>query len=267
MRVFYCTRTIVVSLLGSSLLCSPLLAGRAQEAVSAGKLPVFSVISVKQNKLEDGTSSFVFKRDGLSIRHYKPMWLIVAGYELIDEDRVVNWPPWMMNEYCDIEAKVDEADVPALAKMTQEQQLVLLQQVFESRFNLKYHYESREFKVFQLVVAKGGPRHLTPSVYTDSDMKYPGRFHVEYQDVTMADLCLRTLSREAHLLVVDKTGLTGRYDFTLHWSRPDDVVNGAPSEEPLIFTAVQEQLGLKMIPGAAPFKVMIIDHIERPSEN
>jgi len=267
MHVFYCTRTIAVSLLGFSLLWSPVLAGHPQEAVSAGKVPVFSIISIKRNMHDDTQRSFEFKPDGLSIRRYNAMWLMVAGYDLIDEDRVIDSPPWMMNEFFDIEAKVDEADVPALAKMSQEQQLVLLQQIFESRFSLKYHYESRKFKIFQLVVAKGGPKQLTPSVYTDSDMKYIGRFHVEYQDVTMADLCLRTLSTEARVLVVDKTGLAGRYDFSLQWSRPDDLVNGAPSEQPLIFTAVQEQLGLKMIPGVAPFKVLVIDHIERPSEN
>jgi uncharacterized protein (TIGR03435 family) len=266
MRVFFGKRTIAASLLGFTLLCPPLLAGYAQEAVSAGKAPVLSVISIKQNKLDDATLSFDFKPDGFSIRHYAAMWLIVAAYNLLDIDRVVNAPSWMSNEFFDIEAKVDEADVPALAKIPRQQQLLLLQQIFESRFNLKYHNESRDFKIFHLVVAKGGPKHLVPSV-SEPDIKYIGRFHVQYQSVSMADLCIQTLSREARLLVIDKTGLDGRYDFKLHWSRPDDVINGAPSEEPLIFTAVQEQLGLKMIPSVAPFRVLIIDHIERPSEN
>jgi uncharacterized protein (TIGR03435 family) len=263
---FSWNRTIAASLLGLTLLCSPLLAGQTQDAVSAGTAPVFSVLSVKQNKLDDAMPTFAFKPDGLSIRHYNPMWLIVAAYDLTEEKRVINAPSWMMNEFFDIEAKVDEADIPALAKISKEKQLLLLQQVFETRFNLKYHYETREHKVFELVVGKSGPR-LTPTVYDDANMKRLGHFHIKYEDVTMGDLCIRTLTTEAQALVVDKTGLTGKYDFTLHWSRPDELVNGAPSEEPLIFTAIQEQLGLKMIPSVATTKVMVIDHIERPSEN
>jgi uncharacterized protein (TIGR03435 family) len=172
----------------------------------------------------------------------------------------------MLNEFYDVEAKVDEADVPKLAKMTQEQQLLLLQQIFETRFNLKFHYESRDFKIFELTVAKGGPI-LAETKFTESNMKPLGHFYMKYEDVSMPELCLYSLSTEAKALVVDKTGLTGRYDFTLRWSRPDETINGEPSEQPLIFTAVQEQLGLKMVPAVAATKVMVIDHIERPSEN
>ncbi len=250
-----------------TLLCSPSLPAQPQESASAGKTPVFSVLSVKPNKLEDTRPSFTFKPDGLSIRKYAPLWLLISAYDLVEERRVIGWPSWMLNEFFDIEAKVDEADVAELAKLTKEQQLLLLQQVFESRFNLKFHYESRDFKIFELIVAKGGPIQLKPTVFTDSNIKSIGRFHMKYEDISMPEFCLNSLSTEAQALVVDKTGLTGRYDFTLHWSRPDEMVNGAPSDQPLIFTAVQEQLGLKMVPAVAPTRVMVIDHIERPSGN
>jgi uncharacterized protein (TIGR03435 family) len=260
-------RSFAASLVGFTLLCSSLLTGHAQEVASAPKLPVFTVLSVKQNKIDDAKPSFTFKPDGLSIRHYNPMWLIVAAYQLVEEKRVINAPSWTMNEFFDIEAKVDEADVPELAKMTKQQQLVLLQQVFESRFGLKFHYESRDFKVFSLVVAKNGPKNLTPTIHDDSAARIHGRYQVTYEDISMPELCLVTLSTEAQAYVIDKTGISGSYDFTLHWSRPDDLVNGAPSEEPLIFTAVQDQLGLKLIPTVAATKVLVIDHIERPSGN
>jgi uncharacterized protein (TIGR03435 family) len=90
---------------------------------------------------------------------------------------------------------------------------------------------------------------------------------MKYEYVSMPEFCQYTLTTEAGMVVVDKTGITGRYDFTLQWSRPDDLVNGAPSEQPLIFTAVQEQLGLKLIPSLVASRVLVIDHVERPSEN
>ena len=258
-------------MLGLSFLSTSWLAAQQQTAAASPAVavtpPLFSVISVKPNKLEDTHPAFNFKPDGLSIRKYAPLWLLVSGYDLVEEKRVINAPSWMLNEFYDIEAKVDEADVPELAKMTKEQQLVLLQQVFETRFKLKFHYESRDFKIFQLVLAKGGPKSLEPSKYTDSNIKSLGRLHMKYEDISMPELCLHSLSTEAQALVVDKTGLTGRYDFTLHWSRPDDTANGVPSDQPLIFTAVQEQLGLRMTPSVAAMKVMVIDHIERPSGN
>ena len=90
---------------------------------------------------------------------------------------------------------------------------------------------------------------------------------MKFDAVTMPEFCRNILSTEAQALVVDKTGLTARYDFTLQWSRPDELVNGQPSDQPLIFTAIQEQLGLKMVPGVMPTRVMVIDHIDRPTDN
>ena len=232
-----------------------------------GLSPEFAVLSVKQDK-SDNKPQFRFTSDGISARKYTPLWLLVSAYGLVEERRILNWPSWMLNDYYDIDAKVDEADLPLYAKLSPTEKLLLMRQFFTSRFNLKFHWESRDFKIFELVVAKGGPKLGSPKPGNAEGTPHTlGRWHMKFDSVTMSELCLNILSTEAQALVVDKTGLTARYDFSLHWSRPDDLVNGQPSEQPLIFTAVQEQLGLKMVPGVMPTRVMVIDHVDRPTDN
>jgi uncharacterized protein (TIGR03435 family) len=239
----------------------------AVQTPPAGSFPQFAVVSIKPDK-SDAKPQFRFNADGISARKYTPLWLLVAAYDLVEEDRVIGWPAWMLNEYYDVDAKLDEADVPAFAKLSPNDKLLLMQQFFPTRFNMKFHWESRDFKIYELVVAKGGPKLGKPRPLTDEPIPHTlGRWNMKFEAVTMAELCLYILSTEAQLLVVDKTGLTGRYDFSLQWSRPDELVNGQPSDQPLIFTALQEQLGLKLVPAVQPTRVLVIDHIERPSGN
>ena len=240
----------------------------AQDPAPADKAQAFSVVSVKRNKDDAaGRPTFAMTSDGINLRNYTPMQLLISGFGLMEQRRVIGAPPWMNDELYDVAAKVDDADIAALARVPRADRYLMLQQVLVTRFNLKYHYESRNFNVFELTVAKSGPK-LSLS---KSDSFVSGRLigHEQYkaEGMSMNELCLMILSTEAQAFVVDKTGFTGRYDFTLQWSRPDELVNGAPSDQPLIFTAVQEQLGLKMVPAIVPTKVLVIDHIERPSEN
>ena len=232
-----------------------------------GLSPEFAVISIKQNK-SDTKPEFRFNADGISARKYTPLWLLVSAYDMIEERRIINWPSWMLSDYYDVDAKVDEADVPSFAHLSTTDKLLLMRQFFTGRFNLKFHWETRDFKIFELVVAKGGPKLGPPRPLDLEPLPHTlGRWHMTFEAVTMAEFCRNILSTEAQALVVDKTGLTGRYDFTLQWSRPDELVNGQPSEQPLIFTAVQEQLGLRMVSSVVPTRVMVIDHIERPTDN
>jgi len=227
------------------------------------KQPAFAVVSVKRNKMDGARPALTLTADGISLRRYQLSWIVVAASGLQEQRRIIGAPSWTQDEYYDIEAKVDEADVAAFAKLSSPQRWDMLQQVLVERFGLKYHFESRDFPSFNLVIAKGGPK-LTESKPDTKPYAMPtGHLQMEYRHLSMQNLCNMALSTEAQALVIDKTGLTGTYDFTLHWSRSDEV----NSDEPLIFTAVQEQLGLKMVPVIVPTKVWVIDHIERPPEN
>jgi len=146
--------------------------------------------------------------------------------------------------------------------------------LLEDRFKLKFHYETKELDDFALVRAKGGPNaeNLKPADPSeDPSAKNKGHFAYEGRALTIDNLINMVLATESQRWVVDRTGLTGKYDFTLRWSRDEPPpADGAAAPEPVgpsIFTAVQEQLGLKLEPIKVATKILVIDSVERPSGN
>jgi uncharacterized protein (TIGR03435 family) len=156
--------------------------------------------------------------------------------------------------------------------LTFEQRRTMFQQILADRFKLVAHHETRELPIYQLTIGKNGsklkesapddPASTKPS--RKGIMFGPGRGKVTATGGSLS-MFITALSRQLGRIIVDKTGLTGRYDFTLEWT-PDDA---APSDQsgPGIFTAIQEQLGLKLEPTKGPVDVIVIDHIEKPSAN
>jgi uncharacterized protein (TIGR03435 family) len=172
--------------------------------------------------------------------------------------------------------------------LTAEQRMQMFQEVLADQFKLKFHREKRELPVYDLVVAKGGPKmkEAKPGdIYPDGlKAKYgqnmvitrPGKLEAQGGDMTGLALFLSNIHIDREVL--DKTGLTGKYDFTLQWTpdqgaSPSPGVSGVspnnppPDAEPSIFTAIQEQLGLKLESSTGPVECFVVDHIERPSEN
>jgi uncharacterized protein (TIGR03435 family) len=228
---------------------------RAQSSTqpTATKALAFEVASVKRNKSNEKVS-FKFTPDGISSRNNTLMWLIQWAYGADDERMIAGAPSWMKAENYDIEAKVDGSDVAELGKFSREQRNLMLQALLEDRFKLKYHRETKELPAFALVIAKNGPKFSEskpddPSKAPHS-MKIRGIYQLSAQGISMTEL-LNMLSQESGRSVVDKTGLAGKYDFTLQWSRQEDrQTNTLASESsgPSTFTALQEQMGLKLNP-------------------
>ena len=146
-----------------------------------------------------------------------------------------------------------------------------IQSLLADRFQLRIHKETREEQVYSLVVAKNGPKFKV-SKFDDSALEtglMPGlKTHPYELAGTSAGIHLLTeeLSRRLGRKVIDQTGLDGEYNFDLRWA-PDVGDGDSPPDGPSIFTAVQEQLGLKLESGKAAVDAIVIDHIERPSEN
>jgi uncharacterized protein (TIGR03435 family) len=225
-----------------------------------------------------------FSDDGVSFRGVRIAWIVQtaflpqAGLYDSKDDRVVGLPSWTKSERYDVEAKVDYEDVPKWKALSLTQKSLALQPLLVTRFNLQFHHETRERPTYSLVVAKNGPklRKAQHVVTNPTGTGSPdGTGDRDESTVTPGKIVLKgsSLSLLANLLssqglshtVVDKTGLTELYDITLRWS-PDDI-GSSDASLPSLFTALQEQLGLKLEYNKNPIDVIVIDHIERPSAN
>jgi uncharacterized protein (TIGR03435 family) len=142
--------------------------------------------------------------------------------------------------------------------------------VLAERFGLKLHHEQREMPVFALTVAKGRPK-LTPSTSDPNGLpnqhgnRGVGWQMYQYRNTSMPELALELLS-SVDRPSVDQTGLKGRYDFQLKWLT-DESHASDPDAPPGLFTAIQEQIGLKLEPMKALAEVLMVDKVERPGAN
>lgn len=266
---------------------SPQLQAQSPQPAVASP-PSFEVASIKPKGAGEGPVRVMFAPDAFTANGVTAKFLIGFAYNLKDF-QISGGPGWIDSEKYDINAKLDEATIEALKKLTPdqavEQRRLMLQGLLAERFNLKVSQSSKELPIYALVVAKNGPK-LSPAADSPSSSGpgggpksmirlAPGEFTAT--GITISNLIDR-LSREVDRKVVDKTGLTGRYDFTLRWTpdRPVPVTSGADggpappppdSSGPSIFTALQEQLGLKLESQKGPVGTLVIESIEKPSEN
>jgi uncharacterized protein (TIGR03435 family) len=255
----------------------------------------FETTSIKPNKSTVTSFRPGFTVDGYRAEDTNVHSLIQQAYDIQDY-QLSGISDWMNKERYDIEAKMDPSVADALSKLPAAQLKLARQQMLQTllaeRFNLKIHRESKDGPVYFLTVGKNGPKlpdaktRTTPFLNADGT---PARGSIQigpgtgtggadkarafsFSTKSLADW----LTTRIHRPVLDKTGLTGAYDFTLEWmpdapqtSSPDAStavtlpgVPGAP-----LFTALQEQLGLKLEPGKSPIETIVIDHVERPSGN
>jgi uncharacterized protein (TIGR03435 family) len=219
--------------------------------------------------------------DMLSL-HVTSTMLIAMAYNLPlpTEGRIIGGPDWLKTESYDIQAKIADALFQAIQKMppdqSKQQRQLMEQSLLADRFKLKVHFETRDMPVYALVAAKGGPK-LTPSKEGEAESIFVnGGADGSELKATAAKLdnlarLLQMQPDTAGRMLVNQTGLAGTYNFTLKWSRdqPAGSDSGLPatSESPSFFTALQEQLGLRMVPTKASMEVVVIDHIEHPTEN
>jgi uncharacterized protein (TIGR03435 family) len=206
--------------------------------------------------------------------------LILFAYQ-IQESQLVGAPDWIGTERFDIAAKAP-GDVPPTPFGGTLPEALMLRSLLEDRFKFTLHRETRDMPIYALVVARSdgrlGPRLRRPaSDYCDQQYKAAGKPGATpppassplcgIDSPTTGELIAGAfpLSEFASLLsgtmdriIVDRTGLTGGWDFDLKWSSPDATTAGRPS----IFTALQEQLGLRLEATTGPVEVLVIDRVE-----
>jgi uncharacterized protein (TIGR03435 family) len=190
--------------------------------------------------------------------------LVCEAYDKFDF-QCLGGPSWLDSDRYDVEAKPDSALADQMLKLNWKERTKvrkrMQQALLEDRIKLKVHQETREMPIFALVVAKGGSKM--------TEAKTEGSYMVDHGKMqawgTSMDSLAQQLSQETGHIVQDRTGLKGVYEFTLKYS--DEVAAGADPSAPSLYSALQEQLGLKLEPSKGAVEVLVIDHVERPSEN
>lgn len=194
------------------------------------------------------------------------------------ETRIVGGPAWFNSTMFDIDAKADSVVDSRMAGLSSDagrrEKERMVRALLAERFKLATHIETRELPIYALVVAKGGAK--LGAIQTNGTTINSGYGHMEVQGSNSVALLAEELAKVVGRVVQDKTGIDGRYNLVLKWS-PDlasaPVPNGSAGSSagdnsgPSIFTAIEEQLGLKLESQKGPVEVLVIDHIEMPSEN
>ncbi len=261
----------------------------ASAPVAAAKPPLaFDVVSIKPDKKETGpfTIGFPVDGDGFAVANLPLEYIIRFAYDFERGDLVQGMPDWAKSERYDIQAKVASADLPIWTQLPDDLRRTMVQAILVDRFKLQIHRAPMGLPIYALQVDKAGSKLKDAKPGDPGEVKGPdgkpirgmlhtGQGQFTAQDESMADLALY-LSDYTGRQVIDQTGLTGRYDFKLQFAPepgygpeyrhpssppPPDAVG------PSVYTAVQEQLGLKLESTKAPVDGLVVDHVERPAEN
>jgi uncharacterized protein (TIGR03435 family) len=237
----------------------------ASSADTATAPVTFDVVSVKPARPDAGTA-FYWRNTGNGFSTTTTVEnLIQNAWSFVLEDQIVNLLGWAKSDKFEIAAQMDPEMYAAFRKLSDHEQDLhwnrMMQAILEDRFHMQSHSESRVLPAYALVLTKGGPKLKPSSAQGGGWSTGRGRITGHLDMSTLADFLSTVLVR----IVVDQTSLKGEYDISLTWT-PDDQ-RGLPDSGPSLFTALQEQLGLRLQPTKAPVASLIVDHIEKPSAN
>ncbi len=236
--------------------------------------PSFEVATIKPTKPDEQGKAFLVRGNRFRTINTSLAEMMSFAYG-IHAKQVVGAPAWFDADKFDLDAKPDGEGAP-----NDTQWKGMLQKLLVERFKLTFHHDKRELSVYVLAVGRGGPK-LNKSEGDPNGL--PGLFFrgrpgdLVVHNATMGDFTGLLQNAVLDRPVVDQTGVTGRWDFTLNWTPDDSQFGGMAAKippptdgsiaPPALYTAVQEQIGLKLDATRAPADVFVIDHIEKPSDN
>jgi uncharacterized protein (TIGR03435 family) len=242
--------------------------------IPADANPTFEVATIKPT--QEGTRFSIHPTGSgeLIATDVSLAYLIKFAYQ-VHPRQITKGPAWLDTDKYDLTAKPDIEGQPSLTQMR-----VMVQKLLADRFQLTFHHEKTELPVYAVTVAKGGPKLTINEANPDGNPGYVGGpAGKRVVNSTIAEFISFVLNDSVGLPVVDQTGLgSARYNFILKWtpdasqSQPGGVGAGAPPADnadapPDIFTAMQQQLGLKLETTKTLVDVMVIDHVDHPSPN
>lgn len=257
--------SLCLALLAATSIAVPGQAVPAPRPIPAANLPVYDIVTIKPNKTGSGrvsvhTSDNTYTATNVSLKD-----LLQNAYD-IKRNLISGIPAPLDSARFDIAAKIVDPDMKALHELTAGQWRAMLLPILTERFHLKAHTESRLLAVYDLVVLPSGPRFQAnpPDSPEGSGTHLNNNRELRAQNIPMTTLA-STLTYQLDRTVIDRTGLSGKYDLNLKWTPEDDPDPQAVA--PSIFTALQEQLGLKLRPGKGPVETLVVDYVEMPTEN
>ena len=245
-------------------------------------LPAYDVVSVKPD-VSDSQMVSVQENRGSYHATNVPLRNLISNAYAIREGLISGLPGWAETARFDLNAKITDTSPESLKRLTPEQRQAMLAAILVDRFGLKTHLETKILPVYELILSKGGPRleqsrALSMSADASESPGHPRPGGMMVQDNNLVATAV-PISRLVELLaanldrtVLDKTGLSGTYDLHLKWTPEDQQAgatqNGASGDPPpALFTALQEQLGLRLVAAKGPVSTLVVDQVAKPSAN
>jgi uncharacterized protein (TIGR03435 family) len=246
---------------------------------SAEKPFVYDVVSIKPSHsvLAPGiaantvvsTSTWRMADNSITISNATLGSLVETAFGVFEENQLSGLPGWATSDPYDVNAKMDDETAAALKKLSRKDRMkqtqLMLQALLADRCQFKFHRETRLLPAYDLVIAKGGLK-----IKESLPKEGPGRSTAGPGTIAMEGITIEvlaaSLSRTVGRFVVDKTGLGNkRFDISLTWTT--DEQQGTADAGPSIYAALEEQLGLKLVPSKAPVETIVVDQMEKPSAN
>jgi uncharacterized protein (TIGR03435 family) len=242
----------------------------SNRAGATEKLPSFEVASIKPSMPGDSRHDWDSNSDSVSIENYSLRDLIAYAYNLKLDSQVLGGPSWLDNRHFDVAAKVGDLELAKLKTMSAsgvgKEWNQMMQSLLADRFGLLVSHDQRTIPVLALVVAKSGQKLMRPREDETSFNLSARGSHLTATSVSMAAFAdyLTRQPETAGRVVIDRTGLPGKFDFKLDWTR--DRGNGIPSDSQFagLMTALSEQLGLKLKRGKAATNVVVVQSVKEP---
>lgn len=229
--------------------------------------PAYDVVSVRENNSGSTNMRWQYGADSFLGENVTLLSLLVHAYGL-RPDQIVGAPSWASTMRLDVKAKVSDPDLEHMKHLTRQQRVDMLLPILAERFALRAHLEEKEMATYDLLPARDGVKMAAlqpkPDDPTPRGQFMFGRDRVEITSGALSILA-NALAMQLERSVVDKTGLTGVYTLQLRWAPNPEAADA--DNLPSLFTALQEQLGLRLQPSRGPVKVLVIDHIDRPTAN
>jgi uncharacterized protein (TIGR03435 family) len=253
----------------SHLVHAQLIAAHKAPCVKVAAGLAYDVVSIHPAKpsgdMNNWSSYSSIGRDSYNATEVSLSLVLQDAYDL-PEDQIAHLSGPVADAHFDINAKITSSDPDNPVHLTDNQLECMLVSMLADRFHLKAHIETRIKPIYELIVAKGGHRMTAAPADGTLNMGFSeNNWKLTAHGESMIDFAA-SLTQARHRPIVDKTGLTGSFNFTLLWTSEDDTDTDA-NAAPGLTTALEEQLGLKLQPAKGPVEILVVDHVEMPSKN